>query len=141
MEFDNVIIGATRADALAAGALVDVTDTARKAGCAWPAAVTRKVYEDAIAWTDADSERTGAPQDEEGRRWDVVYMAVRCGSRAASRPGRYLFTLARVSRTARPTRDEYGDLTIEPEEITLHLVIGPGDDGRPALTIMQPDES
>jgi hypothetical protein len=50
---------------------------AREAGFHLPIALTRAAHEGCVAWTDADLHRTGVPQDEEGRLWDVLSMARR----------------------------------------------------------------
>lgn len=37
--------------------------------------ITVAAWEDCVAWTDEDTERVGVPQDDDGRLWDVVWMA------------------------------------------------------------------
>jgi len=65
----------TREDAISDGSLVDVTKTAAEAGIVGPVAMTIAAWNAVVKWS-----RKGAPyvpQDEDGRLWDVVYMARR----------------------------------------------------------------
>jgi hypothetical protein len=120
-----------RAQALADGTLVAVAPgIAREAGFGVPVALTRAVFEDCVGWTDADTARTGAPQDETGRLWDVLRMAglAAVGDRDADR---LTFQLYRVPREGHQPA---------PELVTLVLVCGPGDQAEPVLTIMESDE-
>lgn len=122
----------TRAQALEDGALVDAGPIAKEVGFRWPVAMTAAVYADCVAWDENDQERTGQCQDQEGRLWDVLWMA----SLAARRGGatnRVDFTVARISRDASP---EDG-----PEDVRLVLHIGPGDTPEPVMTLMFPGES
>lgn len=119
----------TRAQAIADGVLIDVTETAREAGFRLPVALTRAAWADCVEWTDADSLRQ-THQDEAGRLWDVLWMTLVC-SRIAPGKSRALVGLHRVPRGGRGTR---------PRAARLVAQIGPGDDGEPVLTIMQPDE-
>jgi len=103
-----------------------VTETAREAGFAFPAALTAAAWSDCVAWTDA-AER--ACQDESGRLWDVLSMAS-WAIRANNVPSDSLkFSLYRIPRGG--TR---------PRLVTLLVQIGPGDAGEPVVTIMLPDE-
>ncbi len=83
--FGDVIYSYTRAQAIADGVLVDVTETAKEAGFRWPVAITRAVWEDCVTWSDEDSERQ-AHQDESGRLWDVLWMAFVAIRKSQSQP-------------------------------------------------------
>lgn len=61
-----MIYSYTRAQALADGVLVDVSDIAREAGFRVPVALTRTAWEDCVAWSAEDSRRQ-VHQDESGR--------------------------------------------------------------------------
>ena len=115
----------TRAQALADGLLIDVTQTAREAGFKVPVAITAAVWADCVAW---DMEHEVCPQDETGRLWDVLCMAAFA---ARSRPDadRIGFGVLRV-RCGR----------LRPDLVRLVLVVGPGDAGEPVMTIMLPGE-
>ena len=62
----------TRAQAIADGFLVDVSDMAKEAGFKWPVAVTRAVWDEVVTPTPHD-EQEG--QSEKGRLWDILSMA------------------------------------------------------------------
>lgn len=67
----------TRADAIADGVLVDVSDMAKEAGFRWPVTVTRAVWDDIVTPTQRDAEEEG--QSEKGRLWDILWLAWRQG--------------------------------------------------------------
>ena len=131
--FGEVIDRFTRAQAIADGSLVDATELARQAGFSVPVALTSAVWHDCVAWTDEDTENTGAPQDETGRLWDIVWVArVRCSGPAGRDTDRVRFTILRVARDAK---------VATPTPVRLDAHIGGGDDGEPVVTIMFPEES
>jgi len=72
--FGNAICAYTRADAIADGTLVDVTETAREAGFRLPVAMTAAAWADCVTWSETDNQRQ-THQDESGRLWDVLWMA------------------------------------------------------------------
>jgi len=128
--FGEVIFSYTRAEAIADGVLVDVSETARETGFTVPVALTRAVWADAVAWSDADNERQ-TYQDEIGRLWDVLFMAA-MAIRGHRGEGSVLsFEIARIPRDGKSTQSEAIDLK-------LHL--GAGDHGEPVITIMEPTE-
>lgn len=121
----EVISAYTRAQALADGVLIDASTLAREAGFRVPVALTAAVWADCVAW-DAASEP--APQDETGRLWDVLVMAAHA-ARFNRDDARAPFQLMRI-----PSRGTRAGLV----DLVAH--IGPGDDGEPVITIMQPME-
>ena len=56
----------TRAQALADGVLIDVSEMAGEAGFRWPVAITAAAWEDCVAWSDTDNDRQ-VYQDQSGR--------------------------------------------------------------------------
>lgn len=126
--FGNVIYAYSRADAMADGALVDVSETAGEAGFRIPVAMTAAAWADCVEWDSADSRRQ-THQDESGRLWDALWMAAIAARKA--RGERVPFQLYRVPR---------GGRAIRPQRTTLHLHIGPGDGGEPVITILMPNE-
>ena len=62
----------TRAEALADGVLVDVTETAKEAGIRYPVALTRAVWERYVRVPDGV-----LCQNEAGRLWDICWSAIR----------------------------------------------------------------
>ena len=69
--FGPVIYAYTRAQAIADGVLVDVTETAKEAGFKLPVAIT-EALQNRITPTKAD---TAIGQDYDGRLWDVLWLA------------------------------------------------------------------
>ncbi len=124
-----IIYSYSRADAIEDGVLVDVTETAREAGFKFSVALTNAVYEDCVAWSDDDSKRKRAHNDQEGRLWDVLYMASIAARRCNS--DTFVFSLVRVPRKG---------LGLLPRKVVLKATCGPGDLGEPVITIMQPQE-
>lgn len=119
----------TRAQLLADGDLIDVSETAREAGVRWPVALTRAVHADCVAWT-----RTDLYQDEPGRLWDVMSMLVHRLRIAAHRDedGDALpFVVYRLA----PDATDY-----EPTVARLVARVDGGDDGEPVITVLTEGE-
>ncbi|MEW6766286.1 MAG: DUF6573 family protein [Pseudomonadota bacterium] len=119
----------TRNQAISDGVLVDVSSMASEAGFRLPVAMTQAAWLDSVEWTEEDTQRQ-TPQDQEGRLWDVLWMARLAASKAQNN-SRIAFQLYRVPRGGRAQR---------PRLTELHMTIGPGDTGEPVITIMQPHE-
>ena len=129
---ENVIFAYTRAQAIADGVLIDVSEAAREAGFRFPVALTAQVWADCVAWEPEDSARQ-IHQDLSGRLWDVLWMAswsIRI-QRGGDSPCRLPYRLYVVPRDGK---------SLEAREMELHVHIGPGDAGEPVLTIMLPWE-
>lgn len=124
--FGPVISSYSRAQAIADGVLVDVSEAAREAGLKFPCAVTRAVWD---AYVEVPPGVRG--QDIAGRLWDVVYML-----RVAIRHGkggdviRYRLWVRNSNRERLDRRDA----------VELKAICGPGDDAAPVITIMLPTE-
>ena len=116
----EVISVYTRAQAIADGALIDITETAREKGFKYPVAMTRAAWGDFVAWIEADNQRKGTFQDEAGRLWDVLTMLWFAARRCAGDTMR--FQVLRVPREGRGRKARIA---------TLKAVIGPGDDCAP----------
>lgn len=126
-----VIHSYSRQDAIEDGVLIECPqDLSREAGFVIPIAFTAAAWADAVAWTDGDNHRKGTYQDQDGRLWDVLWMA-RHAATTASSCDRAAFTVYRVPRAGRA-------LTPRPTQLVAH--IGPGDHGEPVLTVMTPGE-
>lgn len=119
----DLIHAYTRAQALADGVLVDVSEMAKEAGFKAPVALTAAVWADCVAWPKDDG-----TQDESGRLWDVLYLAM-FEARRRRNAQIVPFGLLRVPRGR-----------CKPELIQLVMHIGPGDNAEPVITIMQPGE-
>ena len=126
----------TRAEAIDDGILIDVSKTAREAGIRFPTAITRGVQDDCVEWTDADRKKSrslASGQDESGRLWDVVWMAkvnltLRKGQPIANP---LMYSIRRLPRPGRGRR----------QRVQLKLIIDGGDNGKPAITILLPNEN
>jgi hypothetical protein len=125
----ETIYSYSRAQALDDAVLVDVTNDATEAGFRIPVALTAAAWVDCVKWTTEDNRRQTV-QDQQGRLWDVLWMA-HLAARAARGSSETLFSLYRVPR---------GGCGIKPRLVTLKLTIGPGDAGEPVATIMLPTE-
>ncbi len=123
-----LIFSYTRKQAIADGALIDVSATAREAGFRYPVAVTAAVWSKCVAVPDGVE-----GQDEMGRLWDVLWMlhaAIAMNPRAVGGNGELLYRLC--------VRND--DRDGEPPLVTLKAVCAGDDDGSPCLTIMLPEE-
>jgi len=112
----------TRADALADGVLVDVTNSAKQAGIKYPTAVTQAVFEKYIRVPDGV---TG--QDEAGRIWDILQLLAVAIRLSAGGDSLAFTVLVRNDNLA-------------PQRAELKALCHPGDDAEPVITILLPDE-
>ena len=123
----------SRAQALADGVMFAATPSlCHEAGFSVPVALTAAAWADCVAWTEADNERQDAVQDQTGRLWDVLWMT-RCAISSAPR--------GLVSVTVDLHRVPCDGRSTEASAVRLVAHIGPGDQGEPVITIMQPHES
>jgi hypothetical protein len=120
----EVIHAYSRANALADGMLIDVSERAKEMGIKPPTALTRAVWDSYVALTPAAKQ---AGNDEQGRLWDVLWM-FRCAAVLEPDTDRLQFQLHVVTDSISPTL------------VTLKAILGPGDHGEPVLTILLPDE-
>lgn len=127
--FGEVIYSYTRKQAIEDGHLIDVSEVAIEAGFRVPVSVTHAVWVDCVEWNEADSRRQ-TYQDEAGRLWDVLWMAMNASRRGAGAQ-RLVFQLYRVPR---------GGRGVCPRLVTLVAHVEPGDNGEPVVTIMLPGE-
>lgn len=118
----------SRAQAIADGFLVDVTELAREAGFRVPVALTAAAWADCVAWGEEDNRRQ-TYQDEQGRLWDVLWMAHLAARRSTG--DLLTFQMHRVPR---------GNHGSRPRLTTLKLCIGPGDSGEPVITVLMRNE-
>ena len=120
----NVIFAYTRAQAIADGVLVDVSELAREAGFKLPVAVTCGVWAECVAVPEGI-----AGQDETGRLWDILTM-LRHAIAKSSGGDRVDFALH--------VRNDNEERT--PPLVSLYALCGPGDDAEPVVTVMLPHE-
>jgi hypothetical protein len=128
--FGPVISSYSRIQAIEDGVLVDAGPMASEAGFSWPVALTVAAWQDCVAWSDEDNLKQ-VYQDQSGRLWDVLFMgrfAIQCNRKSGDR---IEFQLNRVPRDGKSRNAK---------SVTLKLIVGPGDDGEPVITILQPHE-
>ena len=128
--FDPVLSTYTRAQAIADGILVDVSDTAREAGFNIPLAVTRGVWERLVALPEGYQ----GFQNERGRLWDVLWMARHYALRASDSDR------VRMCVLVRDIRKDLRDSNRPPRKHRPIVAIGGGDQGEPVVTIMWPED-
>lgn len=126
---EDLIYSYTRQQAIEDGVLVDVQDMAKEAGFRFHTVVTRMVW-DRCVQVPVGLEGL---QDEQGRLWDVLWMASLAARRAASKEDLIPFTVSVVVGTRRD-----GSLRRKNHKLWLH--VGPGDTREPVLTIMFPED-
>lgn len=124
MTTDDILIHSySRAEAIADGVLVDVSEAAREAGFRFPVALTNAAWASCVCVPDGAS-----GQDEAGRLWDMLTM-LRHACRSAARDENTLFFDVLV------LNDE-----TTPKPVRLKSVCGPDDDLAPCITVMLPGE-
>ena len=123
--FGEVVYAYTRAQALADGFQVEVTETAKEAGILFPVFLTRAVY-DAFVTVPPGV----AGQDEAGRLWDILHMLRFAIYKAQPDQDRLYFALYVRNDNRRPRL------------VKLIAICGPIDIAEPApgITIMLPEE-
>jgi len=121
----EIIYAYTRAQAIADGVQVEVTEPAREAGIKFPVFLTRSVFDAYVTVPEGVS-----GQDEAGRLWDVVWLLRFAILRSPDRCDRLPFALY--------VRNDNHKAKL----VKLIATCGPLDldDPQPAITVMLPDE-
>ncbi len=120
--FGPVIFSYTRAEAIADGVLIDVSEMAKETGFRYPVALTHAVHAEYVLVPDGVS-----GQDEDGRLWDILTMARLASAKSSGKSEIYFELYVRNdNRRARRVR--------------LKAVCGPNDDLSPCITVMLPNE-
>lgn len=125
----DLIHAYTRADAIEDGDLIDVSERAKEAGFKVPVALTRAAWHELVAW-DSTAMLHGSLQDEAGRLWDVLSIAIHT-ARAQRDSSHVKFTVRVMDLKA-------SGPVVEPKHAVM--TIGPGDTPEPVITIMLPGE-
>lgn len=121
-----VVFSYSRAQAISDGVLRDVTPTAQEAGFRYPVAMTAVAWADCVAWPSSGD---ASGQSEAGRLWDVLTMARVAVKRAAGDTVELTVLVVPLRGASR-----------RPQLMRLKMVVGPGDDLEPVITIMLPGE-
>ena len=121
----EVIHRYTRAEALADGVLVDLSQWAAETGFVVPVACTRSVWESYIVPSE-DTRSMG--QSERGRAHDVLFML--------------FHAIRHTNREGSVVHYDVGFLMpgSKHETVRLKAICGPGDRGEPVMTILMPHE-
>jgi DNA repair protein RadC len=125
----EVIYSYTRSQALADGVLVDVSQMASEAGFRYPSAITADLY----ARLTPNQYEGELGQSYEGRLWDVVFLASFAARRAGTQD-RCSFDVSLFEA------DEAPPHLTHRRTLSLWIVVGPGDEGEPVITIGFPDD-
>jgi hypothetical protein len=123
--FGKIICSYTRAQAIADGLQVEVTDTGREAGIRFPVFLTRAVFN---AFVTVPPGVTG--QDEAGRLWDILNLL------------RFAIYGAKPGQTCLPLEIYVRNDNHRPQLVKLIALCGPLDihDPQPAITVLMPEE-
>lgn len=117
----EIISTYSRAQAIDDGFLVDLSEWAKECGIKYPVAVTRAVWDRYIEVPEGVT-----CQDVRGRAWDVLWMFRRGASKTEGSEFVYPLYVRNDNRS--------------PKLVELKAVCGPGDDPKPVITIMLPEE-
>lgn len=119
-----IIFSYTRAQAIAAGVLVDLTEWAKETGFRIPVACTAAVWHEYVVPPE-DTKPQG--QSERGRGHDLLWM---------------LYSAIRRSDAGEHLRFHVIFMMKPGEQRTVELkaICGPGDAGEPVLTVLLPHE-
>ncbi|TAL52748.1 DUF6573 family protein [Pandoraea sp.] len=128
--FGPVVFSITRRQLLDDGTLIDVSEVAKEAGLRIPVAMTAEAWADCVGWTERDT-RQQTHQDPEGRLWVVLWMAHIAIQQQKQTSSELLFELERIPRDGH---------SLCPSLARLKLLIGPGDNAEPVLTILLPHQ-
>lgn len=129
-EDEEVIFSYTRAQALADGVLVDVTQSASEARFRFPTAISADLH----ARLTPNEHEKSLGQSYAGRLWDVLFLAALAGQRV------HFTNLASFQVSLFEFEEDQLRVTYCGNLITLWVVIGDGDDGEPVITIGFPED-
>ncbi len=125
----NLIYSYTRADMVRDGSLIEVSkELTEGMGFILPLGILSEVWDECVAWTEEDTKRQ-VYQEEAARLNDLLYMFWKAASEAIA--STMFFEIACIPRDGKSR---------EVKDIKLKGVIGPGDDVRPVLTVMFPEQ-
>jgi hypothetical protein len=122
--FGPVLYANTRTQALADGALIDVTEAGKEVGFKLPVTISEALH-NRLTPNKAEA---GLGQDYDGRLWDVLWLAA--------------FTIQLAERGKEAVTFTIVQQEVEPKggqphgvDLRLRAVRRPGDEGKPVVTI------
>jgi len=122
----EVISSYSRAQGIEDGVLIDVSEMAREAGFKFPVVVTNNLWASHISPSER-AKKYG--QDEQGRLWDVLWMAFLAAKRST---GGDLIEFDVIFQNGPGSKWR--------DTIKLWAICGPGDNAEPVVTIMLPED-
>jgi DNA repair protein RadC len=125
---DDLIYAYTRSQALADCVLVDVSTMAKEAGFRFPTAITADLH---TRITPNEYEKA-LSQSYDGRLWDVVFLAS-YAARQAGMADRANFDVGLFEADNAPPNLTHNQI------LSLWVVVGPGDNWEPVITIGFPE--
>ena len=125
---DEVIYSYSRSQALEDGVLVDVSQMASEAGFRYPTAITADLH----ARITLNEREKALGQSYEGRLWDVVFLAS-FAARQTGTQDRCSFEASLFEAEAAPPHRTHR------RTLSLWMMVGPGDQGEPVITIGFPE--
>src|SRR5659263_115215 len=138
--FGEVISSYSRAEALADGVLIDVTETSKEAGIVYPVAISQGLWG---GYIEVPESLKGI-QDIQGRLWDVLTM-FRFSAKATKKAEDDVVGSQRDApqtmffKTIFQMPSTRG--TPKMETVSIKSICGPGDNADPVLTFLLPEES
>ena len=126
---DDLIYAYTRSQALADGVLVDVSQMASEAGFRYPTAITADLH----SRITPNEREKALGQSYEGRLWDVVFLASSVARRSGTND-RCSFDVGLFEADEAPSHRTHR------RTLSLWMVVGPGDQGEPVITIGFPED-
>ncbi|MDE0094686.1 MAG: hypothetical protein OXO49_09330 [Gammaproteobacteria bacterium] len=118
----------SRAQAIADGEIVDVSEIGSQVGFKWPVAITKTAWDNLVTWSDEDSERQ-VPQREKSRLYELMSKCADSVRMRGPKCDRMKFHVQRVPRDGIATKVRTA---------VAQIVAHPGDAGEPVLTIRMP---
>jgi hypothetical protein len=127
--FGETIYAYTRAQALADGVFIDVTEDAKESGIKYPTAVTEALWN---GYIDPNERLKSMGQSARGRLWDVLLLFAFAARSSQKGCDELLYKVNFLMDRG----SKYQQETVE-----IKAVCGPGDDGAPVITLMLIDEN
>jgi hypothetical protein len=122
--FGPGIYAYTRTQALANGALIDVTEAGKEVGFKLPVAISEALH-NRLTPTKAEA---GLGQNYDGRLWDVLWLAAFTIQLADRGTEAVAFTIVQQEVEAKSGQ-------LHKVDLRLRAVRDPGDEGKPVVTI------
>lgn len=117
----EIISSYSREQAIDDGFLVDVSEWAKETGFKYPVAMTREVWDRYVEVPEGVE-----CQDIRGRAHDCLWMCLLAARRTSGPEMLFTVYVRNDNRKPKPVR--------------LKAICGPGDDPRPVITIMLPEQ-